>query len=460
MAGQSIRLGSNLVLAWLLTPDAFGMAALAVTFFTGLVLMSDVGIGASLIRSHHADVPAFYNTVFTIQLIQGFLLFAICLFFASQLALFYQEPSLYGMIIFGGIGLFLQGARSTSWSVLQRNIQIKRLAVYDLIAQVSGVTATITYAMVKPEPIALIIGFVVSTAITTLISHLIYRHEIRNKLSWDRRAFEEIFHFGKWIFISSTCSFLSQRSDRFILGKLASVEALGVYHVAMMLADLPRFAIHMIAEKLLYPAFAHYARQDIASLRRKYFLIRKILLPSMLLTSLIIIIVADSFFFYLYKGSYHDAMWMAPCLVAMLWFDLLINSMDRVPVALGDSRLLASTWVLILPVKIICAYFGYVYFDIGGFIAGLTVGSIVGYLRLTFAARKIGFSSLAQDCKYTLLLLVATAIYFSLKTWLAIPLDGANIWLSGGSFLFISLFGGVIIIGRIKSLIAETKYKA
>jgi len=455
MVGQSIRLGSNLVLAWLLTPDAFGMAALAVTFFTGLVLMSDLGVEASLIRNNHADVPAFYNTAFTIKLIQGFLLFVVCLIFADPLAVFYQEPSLYDMIVLGGVGLFLQGSRSTSWPVLQRNMQIKRLAVYGLIAQVTGVAATIAYAIVRPEPIALIVGFVVSTAITTLISHLICRHDIKNKLAWDSRSFGEIFHFGKWIFISSTCSFLSQRSDRFILGKLASVDTLGVYHVAMMLADLPRFAIHIIAERLLYPLFAHYARQDIASLRRKYFLIRKVLLPTMLLTSLMIIIAADSFFFYLYKGSYHDAMWMAPCLMAMLWFDLLINSMDRVPVALGDSRLLASTWALILPVKIIFAYFGYIYFDIVGFIAGLAVGSIVGYLRLTFAARKIGFSSLYQDSKYTFVLLIVSAGYFGLKKWLGIPVLQAGIWFDGICLLVVVLCIGGLVISRIKALTGQ-----
>jgi len=450
-----VRLGSNLILAWLLTPDAFGLAALAVTLFTGLVLMSDLGTGVSLVRSKHADSPAFYNTVFTIQFSQGALLFLICLLLASPMARFYGEPALEDMIMFGGFGLFLQGSRSTSWLLLQRDMRIKRLTVYGMITQLTSVSATIAYAFFYPEPLALIIGFVVSAFVTTLISHLLHQHEVRNRLSWDASSFNEIFHFGKWIFISSIFNFLSQRSDRFILGKLSSIETLGVYHVAMMLADLPRFAVHLISERLLYPTFAHYAKEDVAQLQKKILQIRSVLLPAMLVSSLIVIVLADPFFFYLYKGSYHDAMWIAPCLVLMLWYNVLINAMDRIPVALGDSKLLANIWALILPVKVVCAYAGYLYFGLTGFIAGLALGSFAGYLRLTVAARKIGLNFLYQDCKYTILLLMTTAFYFALKKWMNIPLGEINIWLSTMTFLVISLCGGGIVVSRIKKLIGQ-----
>ena len=455
VVGQFIRLGSNLILAWLLTPDAFGLAALAMTLFTGLVLMSDLGTGASLIRSKHADSPPFYNTVFTIQFGQGALLFLVCLLLASPMAGFYDEPALQDMIMFGGFGLFLQGSRSTSWPLLQRDMRIKRLTVYGMITQLTGVSATIAYAFFYPEPLALIIGFVVSAFVATLISHLLHRHEIRNRLSWDASSFHEIFHFGKWIFISSILNFLSQRSDRFILGKLSSVETLGVYHVAMMLADLPRFAVHLISERLLYPTFAHYAKEDVVLLNKKILQIRSVLLPAMWVSSLIVIVLADPFFFYLYKDSYHDAMWIAPCLVLMLWYSILINAMDRIPVALGDSKLLAKMWTLILPVKVVCAYAGYLYFGLAGFIAGLTLGSFAGYLRLTLAARKIGLNFLKQDCKYTITLLLVTALYFYLKVWMRIPLGEINIWLSTMAFLVISLCGGGIVVFRIKKLIGQ-----
>ena len=116
---QLMRLGSNLILAWLLTPDAFGMAALSFTLFTGLVLMSDIGTGATLIRSKRADDPVFYNTVWTIQLIQGFLLFVLCLILAKPFSEFYNEPELYYLVLLGGSGLLIQGLRSTSWYALQ-----------------------------------------------------------------------------------------------------------------------------------------------------------------------------------------------------------------------------------------------------------------------------------------------------------------------------------------------------
>ena len=45
------RLASNLVLAWLLTPADFGLAAIIFVILIGMGLLSDVGIDASIIRS-------------------------------------------------------------------------------------------------------------------------------------------------------------------------------------------------------------------------------------------------------------------------------------------------------------------------------------------------------------------------------------------------------------------------
>jgi len=449
---QFIRLGSNLILAWLLTPDAFGMAALSFTLFYGLVLMSDVGAGAMIIRSKRAHDPVFYNTVWTFQIAQGLFLFVVCLMLAEPFAEFYGQPDLYYMVILGGTGLFVQGLRSTWWVGLQRDMRIKKLTLYEFVAQVLGVSSTIAYAVISPEAVAMVVGFCVTVSVTTLISHVAHGEEIKNRLCWNRVSFSEIFNFGKWVFVSSTFSFLAQKSDRLVLGKLSSVEMLGVYHVAMMLAELPRFIIQMASAKLLYPMFSHFARENVDELRTNFFKVRNVILPVMLLLCLAIVFLADPFFFYFYKDSFHQAMWIAPCLVLMLWFEILIGTVDRVLLALGDSKILANVWILIFPIKLVGACLGYYYFDLIGFIGGLAVGSIVGYIRLALAAKKIGFNVLHQDFKYTLLLLALTMGYFSLKWWLGVHSNEVSLWLSGLCFATLGLCGGKIIFSRIKNL--------
>ena len=77
--GQSLRLGSNLILTRLLVPEMFGLMSLINVFILGLSLFSDIGVGPSIIQHKRGDEPEFYNTAWTLQVIRGGALWLICL---------------------------------------------------------------------------------------------------------------------------------------------------------------------------------------------------------------------------------------------------------------------------------------------------------------------------------------------------------------------------------------------
>ena len=52
---QVLRLGSNLLLAWLLFPEAFGLMALVNVFMHGLQMISDTGIRGSILYHRRGD---------------------------------------------------------------------------------------------------------------------------------------------------------------------------------------------------------------------------------------------------------------------------------------------------------------------------------------------------------------------------------------------------------------------
>jgi hypothetical protein len=56
---QGLRLVSNLILARLLFPEAFGLMALVAVVLTGLQMLSDTGTAPSIARSTRGDDPDF-----------------------------------------------------------------------------------------------------------------------------------------------------------------------------------------------------------------------------------------------------------------------------------------------------------------------------------------------------------------------------------------------------------------
>src|SRR5687768_12059238 len=51
LAAAALRMGSNLLLSYLLVPDHFGVMALVIVFINGLAMFSDIGLGPNMIRS-------------------------------------------------------------------------------------------------------------------------------------------------------------------------------------------------------------------------------------------------------------------------------------------------------------------------------------------------------------------------------------------------------------------------
>lgn len=83
VASQVMRLGGNLVMARLLLPEMFGVMVIATTVSVLLHLLSDVGLRQNIIQSHRGDDPHFLNTAWTVQIIRGFVLFALTLLLAT-----------------------------------------------------------------------------------------------------------------------------------------------------------------------------------------------------------------------------------------------------------------------------------------------------------------------------------------------------------------------------------------
>ena len=69
--------------------------------------------------------------------------------------------------------------------------------------------------------------------------------DLRPRFVLDKECVHSLLHFGKWILVGTVLTFLATQSDRLILGKLISLEALGVYGVAFALSDMPRQIIAM-----------------------------------------------------------------------------------------------------------------------------------------------------------------------------------------------------------------------
>ncbi|MFW6049750.1 MAG: oligosaccharide flippase family protein [Myxococcota bacterium] len=404
---QLIRFGGNLILWRLLFEEAFGVMALVSVFLTGLQMFSDVGIGPSLIQNDREDAD-FVNTAWTMQVLRGVAIWAVACAGAYPLAAFYGEPSLAYLVPVVGIAAVLNGFNSSNIFAEQRRIEIRRVALLDLGAQLGATVAMIGWALVHPSVWALAVGGLVGAGVKMIASHRLLPGR-RNRFCWDRSALRSLVTFGRWIFLSTVLTFLALQSDRLIFGKLVPMAMLGVYSIAQIYATLPPQLSSHVVSHVVFPALSRHRQQghDLAAAYRRVrvpMLIGSAFLVSCLLAG------GPTMIRFLYDERAVDAGWIVQLLSVGAWFLVLESVNGALLLADGRSRAVAAAQgakVLAMAALIPVGY------GLGGFpgaIAGFAAADVFKYLASAWAVRAMGAPVWGQDAAFTIALAASAAL--------------------------------------------------
>lgn len=369
-ASQVLRLGSNIVLTHLLFPEAFGLMAIVNVFLQGLVMFSDVGLGPSIIQNRRGGKPEFLRTAWTIAILRGLLLAAIAAVIAWPVARFYDEPRLVLFLPITAFSAIIAGFNSTNLYALMRTVKIAKLTIIDLSAQTLGIAIMVHWAWRAPSIWALVVGGLATAYAKMLLSHTVLGAP-RMRLEFHPDLAREVLRFGKWIFLSTILGFIVNRVDRLVLAKFMSLGGLGVYSIAIMLSQSTVEALRAVSNRVLFPVYAHFAREAPERLRSRTGRVRAALMAVTLPPLWILTVFGQEIVDLVYDPRYHEAGWMLQVLAAGAIPASICAPVGIVLLAVGNSfrhllMLISRAGLLIAAMAV------------GGKMAG-TPGLIVGF---------------------------------------------------------------------------------
>lgn len=396
--GQVLRLVTNLILTRLVAPEAFGIMALAQTFRVGLEMLSDIGIGPSIVQSPRGDDPRFINTAWTMQIIRGAALWLVALALAWPLAAFYSStPGFLYVFPATALTVVIAGFNSTALYTLNRKLHLGRVTTLNIITQVSGMAATIGFAVLaRSDPAwaphavwALVLGGYVGALVQLVGSHLLDR-SVRNRLAWDPEAARGIFRFARWIFLSTVLTFLGLKLDQLLLGKLIAPDRLGIYSIAQNLGTMLPAAIGTLGTAVMFPLLAKAAREAPDRIRQRVEQVRGlVLVPSACAIALLVVFGPD-IVRVLYAAPFHDAGWMLRIIAAGSFAMIVSQSYGHALLALGRSDQIVVLLISLLVFMSAGTLIGFAIAGERGFILGLALTEWLNYAFVVWRARKHG----------------------------------------------------------------------
>ncbi|MEX2217569.1 MAG: oligosaccharide flippase family protein [Phycisphaerales bacterium] len=265
-----MRLVSNVLLTRLLAPELFGIMLFAQSLLEGLALFSELGVGQSLIRDPRGEERAFVNTAWTMQVVRGAILTVIACAAAWPMAVVYDAPILLGVIPAMGAVSLLAGLFSPSYHLMYRHLTLGRVMALDQSSALLGTATAILLAWLTGSVWALVIANLSSVGWKAVWTHWLLPGP-RVRPQWDPGAARAIWGFGRWILLSSAMMFVSRKADAFMLPRLIGFQMLGVYNIAMALAEITVSFGAQITSSVLFPAYSRVAHEGVDRLRDVYY---------------------------------------------------------------------------------------------------------------------------------------------------------------------------------------------
>ena len=347
---QVLQYGISVFLARLLTPDDFGLVAMAAVFTGFAGVFVDFGIGSAIIQkpdlTESQISAAFLATIGT-----GALLSLFFLLVSPGVAAFYHREELVGITRLSSAAFLLSGVGVVPRALLQRQMRIKTLVLLDALGTVGSGVATLLVARAGGRYWS-IVGFSLFSVIGTSIPPLIACGRYPSGRA-DIRALRPLLRVSLNLLFFNIINYWARNLDNLLIGRKLGDKQLGLYSRAYQLMLLPQSQIGGIVAVGVAPALSRM--QDDRERAKRVFLralglIAAVCLPLMLGMA----VVADAFVAALYGPKWAQVAPLLKILGVVGALQCVVTPAGWIYVSSGRTDTLAR-WGLVTSLAIIVA---------------------------------------------------------------------------------------------------------
>jgi O-antigen/teichoic acid export membrane protein len=319
----------------------------------------------------------------------------------------------------------ITGLTSPARFLLQKQLAVRKLALFDLASAGFGTVVQIGFAFYMPTIWALIWGLLVSTAIPAAASFFLIDWR-SHRLAWEREAVRAIVHFGKWVFLASLVYFLAMNFDRLYFADAIPLTLLGIYGIARTFSDTIMQLFQRLGSLLIFPRVSASALRG-SDLQRVVGPMRLLVLAGVSVSLAFGIAIADEFIYLLYDDRYRAAGFFLTVLLVGTWFGIAATMADATMMGIGKPANVALSNGVKLGVIVAALPWVLTHYGINSALVVFVLAEALRYAMLTWRQRSLGLHFIRQDL-LMLAIFVGLIFLFREATALLGITDGMDGW--------------------------------
>ena len=360
------------ILARLLSPDDFGIVAIATVIISFFAIFTDMGLSPAIIQNKaltQDDLTNIYSFTFWTGIAV-----ALLFFIASwPISAYYDSPILRTLCQLLSINLFFASVNIVPGALFYKNKEFKFIAIRSFVIQITAGTGAVIAALSGAGLYALLITPIVSSILIYIISFHRYPQHLRMTLGLS--SIRKIFSYSVYQFLFNVICYFSRNLDKLLIGKHMGMSDLGYYEKSYRLMMLPLQNITQVVTPVMHPIFSDF-QDDKMKLATSYERIIRFLAFIGLPLSVLLFFTAEEVTLIIFGNQWLPSVAVFRILALSVGIQIILSSSGSIFQAAGDTRSL-----------FICGLFSST-LNVAGIVLGIfyfgTLTAIAGCIVTTF----------------------------------------------------------------------------
>jgi lipopolysaccharide exporter len=253
---------STFILARILVPDDFGIVAMASVVVAFADVIFDLGINVAIIQRTNPS-QAFYNTAWTLRILQVAAVATVLMILAPFAADYYKDPRVMPVVLLMALSMMIASYENVGVITFQKELRFADDAKFMLFKRLVSFFTTIALTLALQSYWGMVLGALCSRLFSTARSYMV--HPMRPKFSLQEIG--SIFSVSQWVLVKNISAYLDRNLHIFLVGGVAKTGVTGGYTLANEISNVPGNDLLAPINRVLFPAFAR-VKDNLAELTR------------------------------------------------------------------------------------------------------------------------------------------------------------------------------------------------
>ncbi|MDX2133627.1 MAG: lipopolysaccharide biosynthesis protein [Saprospiraceae bacterium] len=260
------------VLSRLLSPAEYGEVGIVIAISGLAAILLEFGFTAAIIQKKEIDEVQL-STIFYMVLLGSSVIYAVVFVAAPYVAAFYGLPNLSALLRVSALTFLINAFNLVPSALITRNMMFKQQSIRNVALTVAVGMAAITLAWMGWGVWALVLQMLLSAFFLVFIN--LWLTKWLPARLFNLRSVAEMFHYSKFLFLSTTIDALFTRADALIIGKALDVRTVGFFSRSKGMENMVQGVTTASLNAVMFPFFSKMQHDEgqIRSLFHRFFAI-------------------------------------------------------------------------------------------------------------------------------------------------------------------------------------------